>query len=85
MSMGNESPQMRRPLSGDQIADLWAEFQACDLDGDGRVGYAEFDRLLQSVGSYLSAAQRSAEFARIDTDRNNLIDLAEFKRWWQGL
>lgn len=84
MSTSNESPQVPIPLSGDQVADLLAEFQECDVDGDGRVGYAEFDRVLQSTGSRLSAAERRREFTRIDTDGNNLINLAEFKRWWQG-
>jgi Ca2+-binding EF-hand superfamily protein len=73
-----------RPLGSDEIADLYAEFEACDTDGDGRVGYAEFERLLQLAGSRLSPGQRRAEFARIDFDSNGLIDLAEFKQWWQG-
>ena len=84
MAMKSEAPHVQRPLSGDQIADLCAGFEACDTDADGRVGCAEFENLLQSAGSQLSAGKRRSEFARIDTDGNGLIDLAEFKRWWQG-
>jgi Ca2+-binding EF-hand superfamily protein len=73
-----------RPLSGDDIAELHDEFQACDTDGDGQVGISEFESLLQSVGSQLSSEQRRSEFLRIDADGNGLIDLAEFKRWWLG-
>lgn len=84
MTMNNEPGRMQRPLSGDEIADLCAEFEACDADADGRVSSAEFESLLQLVGSQLSAEKRRSEFLRIDTDGNGLIDLAEFKRWWQG-
>lgn len=82
--MNSEPGKIPRPLTGDDVADLHAEFASCDADGDGRVTYGEFESLLQSVGSRLSAGQRSNEFSRIDTDSNGLIDLAEFRRWWQG-
>jgi Ca2+-binding EF-hand superfamily protein len=73
-----------RQLSGDDIADLCARFEACDTDSDGRVSCAEFEGLVQSIGSPLAAGQSRSEFLYIDTDGNGLIDLAEFKRWWQA-
>ena len=82
--MKTDSGWIRRSLTGDDIADLREEFAACDADGDGRVGFGEFESLLQSVGSELSAGQRKTEFSRIDADGNGLIDLTEFRRWWQG-
>ena len=84
MVVSMEPGRTYRPLSGDDIAQLHDEFQACDADGDGRVGLSEFESLLQSVGSQLSSEQRRSEFLRIDTDGNGLIDVAEFKRWWIG-
>jgi len=81
--MNSESAR-RRPLTSDDIAELRLEFDACDPDADGRVTYAEFETLLVSLGSQLSAEQRHAEFSHIDTDGNDLINLTEFRRWWQG-
>jgi Ca2+-binding EF-hand superfamily protein len=84
MAIGSDSRGMRRPLSGDEVADLYLEFEVCDTDADGHVAFEEFDRLLTSVDSGLDDRQRRSEFSRIDADQNGLIDLAEFKRWWQG-
>lgn len=82
--MNSEPSWVRRPLTGDDITDLSAEFANRDVDGDGLVNYTEFDALLQSLGSLLSAETRRAEFSRIDNDGNGAIDLIEFRRWWQG-
>ena len=84
MAIGSDSRGMRRPLSGDEVADLYTEFEASDTNADGRVSFEEFDRLLTSVDSGLDDRQRRSEFSRIDADQNGLIDLPEFKRWWQG-
>lgn len=82
--MNSEPLWVQRPLTGDDIADLRAEFASCDTDGDGRVGYGEFESLLQSLGTRLSEVQRKGEFSRIDVDGDGQIDLTEFRRWWQG-
>lgn len=84
MAASSQGKTVGRPLSGSDLADLWTEFQACDCDGDGCIDFAEFESLLQSVGSRLAAPQRRAEFQRIDRDGNGLVDLGEFERWWQG-
>lgn len=82
--MNNEQHWIRRPLTGDDVADLREEFAACDADGDGCVNFGEFESLLQMLDSRLAADQRRIEFSRIDTDGSGRIDLAEFSRWWQG-
>jgi Ca2+-binding EF-hand superfamily protein len=84
MAMNGESARSHRPLTSDDIAELRLEFDACDKDADGRVAQGEFESLLESLGSRLSADQRRAEFSRLDTDGNGFINLAEFRRWWQG-
>jgi Ca2+-binding EF-hand superfamily protein len=84
MTMNGEPASSQRQLSSDDIVELRLEFDACDPDADGRVTFGEFDSLLESLGSRLSAEQRRAEFSRIDTDGNGLINLTEFRRWWQG-
>jgi Ca2+-binding EF-hand superfamily protein len=76
--------RLQWPLGGDEIDELCAEFAACDTDGDGRVTLAEFESLLQSVGSLVPKEKRRSEFLRIDADGNGLIDLAEFRYWWLG-
>jgi Ca2+-binding EF-hand superfamily protein len=74
----------RPPPGGDEAADLLAAFGACDTGGDGRIVYAEFERLLQGLGSRLDGGRRRSEFSRIDTDGNGYIDLVEFERWWSA-
>jgi Ca2+-binding EF-hand superfamily protein len=83
VSIESGSGRFQRPLSGDDIADLCAQFGVCDTDADGRLTYVEFEVLLQSVGSQLPAVRSREEFSRIDTDGNGLIDLSEFKHWWE--
>jgi Ca2+-binding EF-hand superfamily protein len=84
MAMSSETGRLPRTLSVDDIAQLHADFAACDGDADGRVSFAEFESLLLAVGSQLSPGQRRTQFLRIDADGNGLIDVAEFRHWWQG-
>jgi Ca2+-binding EF-hand superfamily protein len=84
MAMISESARIVRPFYRDDITELRLAFDACDPDADGRVTFVEFESLLESLGSRLSAEQRRAEFSSIDTDGNGLINLIEFWRWWQG-
>lgn len=67
---------------GDDLADLEEQFGECDLDGDQRITSAEFEQLLDNLGSELGPAQRRAQFAAIDVDRDGIIDRGEFMGWW---
>ncbi|MEO8307352.1 MAG: EF-hand domain-containing protein [Pseudomonadota bacterium] len=75
---------VRRPLSGDDIADARDQFAACDSDGDGRIESGEFAGLLERCGSLLTSSQKRGRFEEIDSDHDGFINLGEFIEWWRG-
>lgn len=69
--------------SADQLRELKDRFDACDADGDERIGFGEFERLLESSGVKLAdERERRACFTEIDLNRDGAIDLGEFTDWW---
>lgn len=77
-------PGSRRPLSSDELADLTEQFEFCDIDGDGRIGLAEFSQLLDALGVEIPASERQVRFTGIDLDRDGIISRDEFLEWWRG-
>jgi Ca2+-binding EF-hand superfamily protein len=78
-----QSP-LRRPLTGDELADLDEQFDECDADGDQRIDFTEFVELLEKLGSELPMTQRRDRFAAIDTDSDGAINRSEFMDWWRS-
>lgn len=64
------------------IQELQEDFASADDDGDGRIDFAEFKRLLEGLGAGMSEAELSIGFHEVDTDRDGRIDLQEFAAWW---
>lgn len=83
MSKRDPSPKVRRPLSGDDLADLDEQFDECDADGDQRIDFTEFSQLLEKLGSQVAPAHRRGQFDAIDLDRDGAIDRREFMEWWR--
>lgn len=77
-------PPARRPLTGDELADLQEQFDECDADGDGRIDFTEFSQLLENLGSEVPPERRRSQFDVIDLDHDGAIDRAEFMEWWRG-
>jgi len=82
--MSSPRDPQRRPLSGDELADLEEQFDECDADGDQRIVFAEFQELLENLGSELSSDQQRARFDAIDLDRDGAINRQEFIEWWRS-
>lgn len=85
MNTEHPSTGVRRPLSGDEVADMDEAFGKCDLDGDRRIDCEEFARLLVMLGSSSTPAQYRLRFNSIDVNRDGVIDKAEFLNWWRGV
>jgi Ca2+-binding EF-hand superfamily protein len=81
---GTPPPFVRRPLSGDELADLTEQFDECDADGDGRIDFTEFSQLLEHLGSEVPPEKRRAGFDAIDLDKDGAINMSEFVEWWRG-
>ncbi|HEU4531264.1 MAG TPA: EF-hand domain-containing protein [Steroidobacteraceae bacterium] len=73
-----------REFSSDELADAAEQFDACDADRDGRIGFGEYSQLVDTLGLEASPAQRRKQFDAIDTDRNGAIDRGEFIDWLRG-
>ena len=76
--MSNEArpPRPARPLSGDELADLHEQFDECDIDGDGRVDFTEFAKLLENLGSEVPPAKQRGHFDAVRPQRqDDRVDL----------
>jgi Ca2+-binding EF-hand superfamily protein len=82
-SKHNPPPSARRPLSGDDLADLDEQFDECDVDGDQRIDFIEFSQLVENLGSEVPPAQGRALFDALDVDHDGAIDRREFVEWWR--
>ena len=82
MTPRNQSIPGSRPLTSDELADAEEQFDECDLNGDQRIDFAEYSKLLDSLGAKMPPAQRHNRFNTIDTDRDGAIDRKEFLAWW---
>jgi Ca2+-binding EF-hand superfamily protein len=69
-------------LTSDELADAEEQFDECDSDGDQRIDFTEYSKLLDNLGAEVPPAQRRNRFNAIDTDRDGAIDRGEFMAWW---
>ena len=81
MSGSNRNRGFLRPAKSH--LEITEDFSCCDGNGDGRIDYAEFKEFLECLDAQIAEAQLLVGFREIDTDRDGLIDLSEFIRWWR--
>jgi Ca2+-binding EF-hand superfamily protein len=67
------------PDGREEIQEL---FDDADADGDQRIDFAEFCRLLADLDPGMEPEALEIGFREIDTDRDRRIDCAEFLAWW---
>ena len=82
--MKNPSSGIRRPLTGDELADMDEAFGKCDDDGNRQIDFAEFTKLLGTLGSSSAPAQYRLRFNSIDLNHDGVIDRTEFLNWWSS-
>lgn len=69
-------------LTDEQREELQEGFEYNDFDGDGKIEFDEFVRMMQELDAGLSNREARQGFAEIDTNDDGLIDLEEFVAWW---
>ncbi len=57
-------------------------FRHFDKDGSGAIDVRELDSLMAALGADIDQAELDAAVAALDADGNGVIDLAEFRAWW---
>jgi Ca2+-binding EF-hand superfamily protein len=63
--------------------DVDAAFTRFDADDDGTINREEFERLLDALGSAMSARDREIGFALVDADGDGAITRDELMSWWE--
>jgi Ca2+-binding EF-hand superfamily protein len=81
---GNSHGPAKRPLSGDELADLEELFDQIDEDGDQRIQFAEFSQLLDDLGADMQYEEQRTGFRKIDTNHDGAIDFKDFVDWWRA-
>ena len=61
---------------------LDARHVAAQLNGDQRIDFTEYSKLLDCLGAQMPPANRRNRFDTIDTHRDGAIDREEFLAWW---
>jgi Ca2+-binding EF-hand superfamily protein len=68
----------------EELLDLAEHFGQVDADGDRRIDFAEFSRLVEDLSEEnMPLEERRIGFQEIDTDRDGVIDFHEFVAWWR--
>lgn len=74
-----DSPQM----DAEELAEIQAEFELCDLDKSGRLDIDEFYNFVRRLTPEATDEEIEIGFLEIDTSHNGFIDFDEFLSWWQ--
>jgi Ca2+-binding EF-hand superfamily protein len=74
--------QLVRAMTEQQRAELREDFDSIDGNGDGRIEYAEFAKLLLSLKAGMTERDCRTGFAEIDTAHDGAIAFDEFVAWW---
>jgi calmodulin len=69
------SRQMR---DGDTEEDIKAAFRVFDKDGDGKITTAELTHIMNNLGEPLTQEEVDEMIAQADTNKDGIIDYAEF-------
>jgi hypothetical protein len=72
---------MVRALQGLSEAQIEARFHAADINGDDKLNFREFDKMLNSFNVNLAPGEREQLFQRFDSDNSGGLDLEEFMKF----
>ena len=75
----NDGSDMSEGRDDNALLKVFREF---DLNNTGNMDSHELGALVYKLGVVLSAKERDAVIASLDTDGSGLLDYDEFLRWW---
>lgn len=70
------------PPTPEEIAELEESFNFNDPNGDGKIDFGEFRRMLRDLDAGVSVEEARIGFDEIDTDDDGAIGFDEFVSWW---
>jgi Ca2+-binding EF-hand superfamily protein len=79
--VGNDTYPVGPPKSHLELSEAFREI---DDNGDGRIDFPQFVRLLASLHVSMSRRRLIDAFRRIDGDGNSSVDFREFLSWWRA-
>jgi Ca2+-binding EF-hand superfamily protein len=63
-------------------AALREHFDFCDVNRDGKLTLGEFIRFMRNLDEDVTAEECELCFSEVDRNRNGVVELDEFLRWW---
>jgi Ca2+-binding EF-hand superfamily protein len=69
-------------LTPEEIEEFRESFEYNDLDGDGKIEFGEFLKMLNALDADMTREEARIGFDEVDTDSDGLIDLDEFIARW---
>ncbi len=70
-------------IDPEELAEIRAEFDICDLDKDGHIDLDEFYNFIRRLTPEASDEEIEIGFLEIDTHRSGQIEFDEFVDWWE--
>lgn len=68
--------------TAEEIEELREGFSYNDSNGDGRIDFSEFVRMLNDLEANVASDEARIGFDVIDTDNDHAIEFDEFIEWW---
>lgn len=72
----------RQSLGEEEARELRESFDYNDRDGDGRIEFDEFVKMLEELEAGASEEEARIGFREIDTRQDGSIAFDEFVDWW---
>ena len=70
-------------IDQEELAEIRAEFELCDLDKSGRLDIDEVYNFVRRLTPEATDEEIEIGFLEIDTGRNGFIEFDEFLSWWE--
>lgn len=70
-------------IDPEELAEIRAEYELCDLDHNGRIDLDEFYNFIRRLTPEASDEEIEIGFREIDTSRSGVVEFDEFVAWWE--